>query len=88
MKTESKDIEYQVNYFFPEQLTPGEKGSWKKKKKYVLIVSIRDTIAACSPRSRGKIHSVDLSKGRRKGHLPCLALVWPCTWHSHSVSQK
>ena len=32
MKTESKDIEYQVNYFFPEQLTPGEKGSWKKKK--------------------------------------------------------
>lgn len=87
MKTESKDIEYQVNYFFPEQLTPGEKGSWKKKM-YVLIVSIRDIIAACSPCSRGKIHSVDLSKGRRKGHLPCLALVWPCTWHSHSVSQK
>lgn len=63
------------------------KGELKKKKMYVLIVYIREIIAAGSLCSREEIHSVALSKGRR-GHLPCLALVWACTWHPHSLSHK
>lgn len=52
----------QVNYFSSEQLPPDEKGN---KKMNVLIVYIREIIAASSPHSREKIHSEGLWKGRK-----------------------
>ena len=73
----TKRASCQVNYFSPEPLPSGEMRNWKKKM-YVLIVCIREIMAASSPQSREKIHSMGSFCKKEKGSPPlscsCLGL--------------